>query len=523
MTILWNRLSFLGTLQHHQTPVNRCIVLTNRIALTATFFSILFFLIALLQTGWNISAPLFLLSAVVFGSVLFLNSKDHTTASRLLLSLFIPFATLTLSIVSKVSLDKIEIFRFYDARFMLLVSAILPFIIFQWKELKLLLIGLSGSFLSLLFFDQLHYLADVGYGQVHLIDKNYAFINLIGIICYILFVGITCILKLFNERAERLLSEKIVLLTKSNYELQELYSEIEAQNEKIQAQSEELSQNQEVLKNANSIIEQQKEALLLHNKDLQAELIVKNSHLLEANKELAKHVNELQQFSYTLSHNLRGPVASLLGLTYLFDKNTPHKENREIIEHICTSALRVDEIIKELSQIIEIRNNLYNVREWVSIENEFYNVLEEFQTEIKSSGANIEANFRVEEIYSIKAFVHSILHNLVSNSLKYRSLRRSLHITASTYTLENHLILEISDNGMGIDLQKFGPNLFGMYKRFHDHLKGKGLGLYLVKLQAETLGGNVKVESEAGIGSKFIIDLGEISKTAPTEKSDSPY
>ena len=518
MTILWNRLSFLGALQQHQSPVNRCIVLTNRIALSAIFFSILFFLLTLLQTGWNTSAPLFLLSGVVFAATLLLNAKGYTTASRLLISLYIPFVTLALSIVSKVSLDKIEVFRFYDARFMLLVSAILPFIIFQWKEIKLLLIGLSGSFLCLLFFDQVHYLADVGYSQVHLIDKNYAFINLIGIVCYILFVGITSILKLFNERAEKLLSEKIVLLTKSNLELQELYSEIEAQNEKIQTQSEELSCNQEVLKNANSIIEQQKEALLLHNKDLQAELIVKNSHLLEANKELAKHVNELQQFSYTLSHNLRGPVASLLGLTYLFDRNTPHKENKEIIEHICTSALRVDEIIKELSQIIEIRNNLYNVREWVSIENEFQKVTEEFQNEVKNSGACIEANFNLEEIYSIKAFIHSILHNLLSNSLKYRSPRRPLHISVSTYAAENRFFLEIADNGMGIDLEKYGSNLFGMYKRFHDHLKGKGLGLYLVKLQAETLGGNVKVESKVGIGSTFTIDLGEL----PPQKRESP-
>ncbi len=509
MTILWKRLSFLGAIQHHQSLGNRCIVITNRIAILCILLSLLIFAGTIHTTGWNISAPLILFSVFIYVAVLLLNAKGHTIISRLILSTFVPFVILALSIISKTSMEKIEVFRFYDARFMLLVSAILPFIVFQWQEFKLLVAGLSGSFLCLLFFDQLHYLADVGYNQVHLIDKNYAFINLIGLLCYGMFVGITCILKLFNDRAERLLSEKISLLTKNNTELHELYCEIEDQNERIQAQSEELTRNQEILKNANLIIEQQKQALLLQNKDLQAELIVKNSNLLEANKELAKHINELQQFSYTLSHNLRGPVASLLGLTYLFDKNTPHTDNREIIEHICTSAVRVDEIIKELTNIIEIRNSLYNVREWISIEDEYYKVLEEFQDEVLKSEALFETNFEFGELFSIKAFVHSILHNLISNSLKFRSQRRPARITVHTYESGNHIYLKVSDNGMGINMEKHEQNLFGMYKRFHDHVKGKGLGLYLVKLQAETLGGYVKAMSEPGFGTTFIVNLGE--------------
>ena len=72
---------------------------------------------------------------------------------------------------------------------------------------------------------------------------------------------------------------------------------------------------------------------------------------------------------------------------------------------------------------------------------------------------------------------------------------------------KNKLQLIFTDNGMGIDLRKKGADVFGLYKRFHENIEGKGMGLYMVKTQIETLGGKINIESEENKGTKFIIEF----------------
>ena len=105
----------------------------------------------------------------------------------------------------------------------------------------------------------------------------------------------------------------------------------------------------------------------------------------------------------------------------------------------------------------------------------------------------------------IAPYVESILYNLISNAIKYRDPERSPHIAIKT-THENEFVcLAVMDNGLGIDLKKYKQNIFSLYKRFHLHVEGKGLGLYLVKTQIEALGGRVEVRSEPNEGTTFQI------------------
>jgi signal transduction histidine kinase len=99
--------------------------------------------------------------------------------------------------------------------------------------------------------------------------------------------------------------------------------------------------------------------------------------------------------------------------------------------------------------------------------------------------------------------VHSILLNLVSNAIKYRSPTKPLKVNIGTRLNSHYTILEVSDNGLGIDLDLFRKDIFKMYKRFHHHQEGKGLGLYLIKSQAESLNGYVEINSETGVGTTF--------------------
>ena len=110
-------------------------------------------------------------------------------------------------------------------------------------------------------------------------------------------------------------------------------------------------------------------------------------------------------------------------------------------------------------------------------------------------------------MYSVKAYIESIIYNLVSNALKYRSETRTSKIDISFFSNENYWEIRVKDNGLGIDLEKYKDKLFGLYKRFHTHIEGKGMGLYLVKVQVESLGGEVDVDSIENEWTAFTIKV----------------
>jgi signal transduction histidine kinase len=111
----------------------------------------------------------------------------------------------------------------------------------------------------------------------------------------------------------------------------------------------------------------------------------------------------------------------------------------------------------------------------------------------------------VENINFPKRYLTSILLNLLTNAIKYRSPQRSLIITIKTHIHKDYTILSFSDNGIGIDMQKFGHKVFGLYQRFHNNIDGKGLGLYIIKSQVDAMDGKVEVESAENEGTTFRI------------------
>jgi len=122
----------------------------------------------------------------------------------------------------------------------------------------------------------------------------------------------------------------------------------------------------------------------------------------------------------------------------------------------------------------------------------------------------IETDFRQSPlVFTVRPILSSILFNLASNAIKYRSPGRALNLRIKTSRTDEGVTLYVSDNGLGIDLGQNDRNVFGLYKRFHTHTDGKGLGLYLVKLQIESLGGSVQVESQPNVGTTFKVTFKE--------------
>ena len=96
---------------------------------------------------------------------------------------------------------------------------------------------------------------------------------------------------------------------------------------------------------------------------------------------------------------------------------------------------------------------------------------------------------------------------MITNSIKYRSPDRKPVIKVRSAKIRHHIYLYFEDNGMGIDLNKYGDSIFGMYKTFHQNPDAKGIGLFMTRNQIEALGGSIDVSSEVNVGTRFTVKL----------------
>ncbi len=271
---------------------------------------------------------------------------------------------------------------------------------------------------------------------------------------------------------------------------QKLY--IEEQNASLQLLNEEITQQKEEIESLNNHLE----GLIEH----------RTLELKKAIEELSKQNQDLEQFSYIVSHNLRSPVARILGLVSILDKTQIRDEyNQQILSHLSDVSHSLDTVIKDLTQIIAIRNSLDKTKEIINLEEITHLVLEHLSNEIEHTGTQVNLNFlQAKEVPFIKAYAQSIIHNLISNAIKYRSPKRKPQIDVFTQATGSYIVLAVKDNGIGIDLKNIGTyKIFGLYQRVATHIEGKGIGLYLAKTQIEALGGRIEVESEIDKGSTF--------------------
>lgn len=223
--------------------------------------------------------------------------------------------------------------------------------------------------------------------------------------------------------------------------------------------------------------------------------------------ELTQNNKDLKQFSYITSHNLRAPLSNLIGLLNLIE-DIPIKDDEllEIIHGFKKSTHLLNETINDLVKIIVIKDQLSLQKEDIVIKDVFEHVFDQLHFQIEQTQPVFKLNFEpTATIYTNKAFIESILLNLLSNAIKYKSDSRTLLITIDIKKIKNRTVIKFKDNGIGIDLKRNSEHIFGLYQRFHDYPDSKGLGLYLVKSQIESLGGNIAIKSEVNKGTKFTL------------------
>jgi signal transduction histidine kinase len=251
----------------------------------------------------------------------------------------------------------------------------------------------------------------------------------------------------------------------------------------------------------------------------ESEMAAKRSEdqLRLANSKLQKNYSQLMQYSYVVSHNLRAPIANLVGLSNFFD-NSENEKNNTIVKHIKESSERIDEILRDLNSILAVREEINQSMENISLLKVLNEVKSDLKFEIDEANAVVNSNINEScVVYSINSFMHSIFYNLLSNALKYRDRNRECTISINADFEDKSVTLTFADNGIGIDLVKYKDKVFGLYKRFHkDVAEGTGVGLHLIKEQIETLGGSINVTSELGKGTTFIIELNELEEIEST-------
>ena len=224
-------------------------------------------------------------------------------------------------------------------------------------------------------------------------------------------------------------------------------------------------------------------------------------------RELTQNNKDLKQFSYITSHNLRAPLSNLIGLLNLIeDIPINDSELSEIINGFKKSTHLLNETINDLVKIIVIKDKISIQKENVTINEVVEHVFSQLKFQIERSKPILKLNFdEADTIYTNKAYLESILINLLTNSIKYKSETKKLKISITIKKTNNSTILKFKDNGIGIDLKRNSEHIFGLYQRFHDYPDNKGLGLYLVKSQIESLGGTIAIESEVNKGTEFTL------------------
>ncbi len=243
-------------------------------------------------------------------------------------------------------------------------------------------------------------------------------------------------------------------------------------------------------------------------KESELKIVELNKNLKAYTEELVSANKGLEQFSYIISHNLRAPVANIMGLGELLKEDYPLEVKTQFQDELLSNVERLDSIIKDLNNILQVKVDMSEKKEPIVLSELVESVQSGIGQVIQKENVQIITNFsEVPYINSIKTYLHSIFYNLIFNSIKYRRPEVSPVIEITSEEKSGNVCITFKDNGMGIDLSKKGNQIFGLYKRFHHHVEGKGMGLFMVKTQVELLGGEIQVTSEENKGTQFTIEF----------------
>lgn len=235
--------------------------------------------------------------------------------------------------------------------------------------------------------------------------------------------------------------------------------------------------------------------------------VKKNTNELKsfANR-LMRQNKQLAEFAYITSHNLRGPIANIMMLTDLLEREEFENEQVKCMEKIKSSAHVLNNTLNQVIEAVKIKNDTEKNKETLTFEEVLGKTLRILNSDIKKKKAEIIYDFKnAPKISYPPIYLENIFLNFLSNALKYKSPYRDPVIKINSDHLHRKIHLSVNDNGLGINMKKHGGKLFGLGKTFHRNSEAKGHGLFITRTQVEVLGGKIWAESKEGVGTTFNI------------------
>jgi PAS domain S-box-containing protein len=228
----------------------------------------------------------------------------------------------------------------------------------------------------------------------------------------------------------------------------------------------------------------------------------------EMENDLKERTRQLEDFCFIVSHNLRSPLSNLLLLTSMIEESTTYEDQKILSEKLSKPVHILNETFNELVESLQVKKDIEIEKEILSFDECFKKVMETLNLGISESSVKIQEDFsRLPQIRYPKKYLLSYLHNLISNSIRYRYPGRKLLVNVSTYEKNGILYLEVKDNGLGIDMAANNKKIFGLRKTFHGNSDAKGFGLFITKTQVDAMGGSISATSEPEKGSIFVIQF----------------
>lgn len=241
-------------------------------------------------------------------------------------------------------------------------------------------------------------------------------------------------------------------------------------------------------------------------------IIKKNLLLEEVVKERTVELEEanqrLETFVYKASHDIKGPLKSIIGLTTIGQKDVHDEMAKTYFDHILHSTKKLDTLLMDLLMVTKVRQTALLV-EKIDFEEMVRDILLSFENAPGYDRMNITTEIKTyADFYSDKKLVHSVLQNLIENPIKYQDPEKKKHTLHIKITVlkNGQAELMFKDNGLGIK-KEFQQNIFDMFFKANESANGTGLGLYIVKTTVEKLKGTIRLESEEGKGSTFYVNL----------------
>jgi signal transduction histidine kinase len=234
---------------------------------------------------------------------------------------------------------------------------------------------------------------------------------------------------------------------------------------------------------------------------------IKNNVLTRTSNDLKLKINQFEDFNGIVAHNLRGPAGTIQYILNRMIEEESEEEKQGYMNMLVSTSKSLNETLDDLMNILEIKLNDQIHFDSCELKDITEKISQELTGEILKAKAVIKTNFRVATINFPKVYLESIFYNMISNSLKYRRKDIPAEINISSFSEAGKTSIVFEDNGLGIDLERYGNDIFKLNKIFHTGYDSKGVGLFITKNQIETHGGSIRVESAPNQGSKFTVCL----------------